>query len=249
MFVHNLNPTILHLGPLEIRWYGLMYVLSFLAVFYFAKQAIKKGKLKLTEQELDNFLGIAVIALVLGARLFYILFYNLPYFIQNPLKVFAIWEGGLSFHGGLAALILVGWWYTKKKKISFLQTADILTIPLALGNAFGRLGNFINGEIYGKVTELPWGVVFSGVEGARHPTQLYAVAYNLIIFGILYSQRNKNWKPGKILGLFLVLYAVFRFANEFFKDIEVYWFLTMGQWLTIPMLVIGVWLLSRKKFK
>lgn len=246
MLTHNIDPTILTIGPLEIRWYGLMYVLAFLAVFYYAKRAINNGKLRLTEKELDNFLVLLVVAMIAGARIFYAVFYNPTYFLNNPLKIIAVWEGGLSFHGGLAGMLLAAIWYTRKKNLSLLKIADVFVVPLAIGNALGRLGNFINSEIYGVPTDLPWGVVFPGIEGARHPTQLYAVAYNLIIFGILYSQRNKEWKPGRMLGLFMILYSVFRFVNEIFKDMVYYGPLTMGQWLTIPVLLIGIWLVYRQ---
>src|SRR3989344_3057533 len=182
MFVHNINPTILHLGPLEIRWYGVMYVLAFLAVYYFAKSAIKQGKLKLTEKQLDDLLGLLVISMIVGARLFYAIFY--------------VWQGGLSFHGGFIAMLLAAWWFCKKHSLRLLQLADIFCVPLALGNAFGRIGNFINGELYGIPTSLPWGIVFPGTAQARHPTQLYEVAYNIIIFAVLYFLSKKNLKEG-----------------------------------------------------
>ncbi|HLF55066.1 MAG TPA: prolipoprotein diacylglyceryl transferase [Candidatus Nanoarchaeia archaeon] len=237
-----IDPTILHLGPLEIRWYGLMYVLAFFVTYYYCKKAIEQGKLKLTLQELDELLGLLVICMIIGARIFYALFYNPTYFISAPWKILYIWQGGLSFHGGLAGIVLAGLWFARKKKISFLHLADTLCVPLALGNAFGRIGNFINGELYGIATSLPWGVIFPGAEGARHPTQLYEAAYNVLIFGILYSQRNKQWKDGQLFGLFLILYAIFRFSVEFIKDLPSYGILTMGQWLTIPLLLIGIWL-------
>ncbi len=247
MFVHNLNPTILQLGSLEIRWYGLMYVLAFLFVQFHVKRAIKEGKLKLTEKELDDFLGLLIVAMIVGARLFYAIFYNPTYFLASPWKIIAVWEGGLSFHGGFVGILAVGWWFARKKGLHLLQLADVFIVPLALGNAFGRIGNFINGELFGIPTTLPWGVIFPGAEGARHPTQLYEAAYNIIIFATLYSLRNKNWKEGKIFGLFMILYGIFRFSVEFIKDLPAYGPLTMGQWLTIPVFIVGVWLIWRAK--
>ncbi len=245
MYTHALNPTILDLGPIEIRWYGLMYVLAFLVTYYYVRAAIRQGKLRLTEKELDNLLGLMVVCMILGARLFYAIFYNPTYFIAQPWKILFIWEGGLSFHGGFLGIFLAGFWYSRKKAIPILKLADIFCVPLALGNAFGRMGNFINGELYGVPTTLPWGVVFPGAETPRHPTQLYEAAYNILIFGILYSQRNKKWQDGKLFGLFMILYAIFRFSVEFIKDLPSYGPLTMGQWLTIPVFLIGVWLVRR----
>lgn len=245
MFTHTLNPTILNLGPLEIRWYGLMYVLAFLVTFYYIRAAIRQGKLKLTEKELDNLLGILVVAMIIGARLAEAIFYNPSYYLSEPWKIFYIWQGGLSFHGGFAAMALAGYWYARKKGIPFLRLVDVFIVPLALGNAFGRIGNFINGELYGIPTTLPWGVVFPGAEGTRHPTQLYEAAYNLTIFIVLYSLRNKQWKDGTLFGIFMIMYGIFRISTEFLKDLPSYGPLTMGQWLTIPVFLIGLWLVWR----
>lgn len=248
MFTHTINPTILHLGPLEIRWYGLMYVLAFFVTYYYVRGAIRQGKLNLTEKELDSLLGWMVVCMILGARLFYAVFYNPTYFMDSPWKILFVWEGGLSFHGGLVGVAFAAWWYgTRKKGIPLLHLADIFCVPIALGNAFGRIGNFINGELYGVATNLPWSVVFPGAEGARHPTQLYEALYNVVIFGVLYSIRNKNWKDGTLFGVYLMLYGIFRFAVEFIKDLPSYGPLTMGQWLTLPVFLIGIWLVWRNK--
>lgn len=242
MITHNLSPVLLDLpGPLEIRWYGIMYILAFFITYYYCRSEIRQGHLKITEKQLDNYLGLSVISMILGARLFYALFYNPSYFLAQPWKIIAVWEGGLSFHGGVAGIVLATLYFVRKHHIRFLHFADILVIPLALGNALGRMGNFINAEIYGRVTTLPWGVLFPGVEGMRHPTQLYAVLYNVIIFGILFAYRRKL-KTGQTFGLFLILYSVFRFVNEIFKDMIFHGPLTMGQWLTIPLLFVGLWL-------
>jgi len=245
MFTHAINPTILQLGPLEIRWYGLMYVLAFFVTYYYIKSAIKNGKLNITDKELDNWLGLCVVLMILGARLFYAIFYNPTYFISAPWKILFVWEGGLSFHGGFLGIAAATVWFARKKEIPFLRLADVLCVPTALGNAFGRIGNFINGELYGIATSLPWGVVFQGAEGARHPTQLYEAAYNVVIFGILYSLRNKKWKDGTLFGIFMILYGIFRFSVEFIKDLPMYGPLTMGQWLTLPVFLIGIWLVWR----
>jgi phosphatidylglycerol:prolipoprotein diacylglycerol transferase len=247
MYTHAINPTILQIGPLEIRWYGLMYVLAFFVTYYYVKSAIKNGKLNLTEKELDSLLGLMVVLMIAGARIFYAIFYNPAYFMSAPWKLLYVWEGGLSFHGGFLGVATAAWIYARKKKIPFLRFADIFCVPIALGNAFGRIGNFINGELYGTPTSLPWGVVFQGAEGARHPTQIYEALYNAAIFGILYTLRNKQWKDGTIFGIFMILYAIFRFTVEFIKDLPQYGALTMGQWLTLPVFLIGIWLVWTRR--
>ncbi|MCX6708204.1 MAG: prolipoprotein diacylglyceryl transferase [Candidatus Woesearchaeota archaeon] len=249
MFTHALNPTILSLGPLEIRWYGLMYVLAFIVIYYYVRSAIRQGKIKLTEKELDNLMGLLVVAMIIGARLFEAIFYDPSYYFSQPWKILYIWEGGLSFHGGFAGMALAGYLYARKKGIPFLKLVDVFIVPLALGNAFGRIGNFINGELYGIPTTLPWGVVFPGAEGPRHPTQLYEAAYNIVIFIVLYSLRNKKYKDGMLFGIFMILYSIFRISVEFLKDLPHYGPLTMGQWLTIPVFLIGLWLVwTRRNF-
>ena len=246
MYTHAINPTILHLGPLEIRWYGVMYVLAFFVTYYYVRHFIRQGKLKLTEKELDNMLGLMVVLMIFCARLFYAIFYNPKYFIQEPWKIIAIWEGGLSFHGGFLGVFLGGLYYARKHKIAILKLADIFCVPLALGNAFGRIGNFINGELYGTPTTLPWGVIFSGTTEPRHPTQIYEALYNIAIFLFLFSMRNKKLRDGQLFGIFMILYAIFRFSVEYIKDLPSYGPLTMGQWLTIPVFLIGLYLYNRK---
>ncbi len=247
MYTHAINPTILQLGPLEIRWYGLMYVLAFFVTYYYVRSAIRQDKLKITEKELDNLLGTMVVLMILGARLFYAIFYSPEYFIGAPWKILYVWEGGLSFHGGFLGVATAAYLFARKKQIPFLKLADLFCVPIALGNAFGRMGNFINGELYGVSTSLPWGVIFPGTEGPRHPTQLYEAAYNIAIFAILYSMRNKKWKDGTLFGLFMILYSIFRFSTEFIKDLPSYGPLTMGQWLTIPVFLLGIWLVWTRR--
>ncbi|MBS3147802.1 prolipoprotein diacylglyceryl transferase [Candidatus Woesearchaeota archaeon] len=249
MIKHALNPTLLNLGPLEIRWYGLMYLLGFFVVRWYGKKRIETGKLKLTVKELDDLLGSLVLAMIVGARLGYALFYNPSYFAASPWKIFFVWEGGLSFHGGFLGVLAYSIWFARSKKLTFLHMADALIAPLALANAFGRIGNFINGELYGIATNLPWGVLFPGVTEPRHPTQIYEAAYNLLIFAVLYSCKDKNWKQGTLFGLFMVLYSIFRFSAEFIKDIPMYGPLTMGQWLSIPLFFAGLYLLLKDRFK
>lgn len=248
--IHNIDPTILTIGPLEIRWYGLMYVIAFFITFYYLRNLIRQNKLEMTEKQLDTMLGTMVITMIIGARLFHAIFYNPSYFFHNPLEIFAVWKGGLSFHGGFLAVLLTGWYYARKFNIRVLKLADAFVIPIALGNAFGRIGNFINGELYGIPTNLPWGVQFPETNEPRHPTQIYEALYNLVIFVILFAIRNKKLREGTIFGLYMMLYAVFRFSVEFIKDLpkdELFGLLTMGQWLTIPLFIAGI-LIVRRNF-
>lgn len=223
-----------------------MYVLAFLAVHWFVKKSIREGKLNLTEKQLDDLLGLLVIAMIVGARLFYAIFYSPTNFLNAPWEILYVWQGGLSFHGGFIAMLLAAWWFCRKHNLSLLKLADIFCVPLALGNAFGRIGNFINGELYGKATTLPWGVIFSGSGGPRHPTQLYEATYNVLIFIVLYFLSRRKLKEGMLFGIFMILYSVSRFGVEFLKDCASassclpYFGLTVGQWLNIPLFLFGL---------
>ncbi|MBW3004951.1 prolipoprotein diacylglyceryl transferase [Candidatus Woesearchaeota archaeon] len=250
MWTHNLNPVLFSLGPLEIRWYGLMYVLSFIVIYLYARAAVKHKKLNITLKDLDDLMIWLVAALIIGARLGEILFYNPSYYVANPSEIIAIWHGGLSFHGGLIGVLIAGYAFSRKHKINFLQLCDIFVVPLTLAQVFGRMGNFINGELYGRITTVSWGVKFPSAEGFRHPSQLYEAAYDLVIFGFLFFQRNLKRKPGYLLGWFLVLYSIFRFFTEFVREPEIMIGpLTMGQCLNIPMFIAGVYLLYRIRKK
>lgn len=250
-FYHNLDPVLLHLGPLEIRWYGVMYALSFLFIYWYLKKRSKENKINLSEEQIDSIMLWGTIALLIGAR-FFALLWDIPYYTKYPLEIMAFWKGGLSFHGGLVGVIIATYFLCKKYNILFWSIADTLVVPFALGQAFGRLGNFFNGELYGIPTTLPWGMNFHneldvlGNPVFRHPSQLYEVGYNLIIFGTLWFLKDKKLSQGYLFALFLIMYAVFRFLNEFIRAPELLLGqLTLAQWLTIPMFVIGIRLLKK----
>ncbi len=241
VFYHNLDPILFQIGPIKIYWYGLMYVISFIIVYLYIRAAVKHKKLKLELKDVDNLMIILTLALIIGARLFEIIFYQPGYYLQNPSQIIAVWKGGLSFHGGLTAMLLAGFLFARKKKISFLNLCDIFVVPLAFAQALGRIGNFINGELYGRITNLPWGMKFPGAEGFRHPSQLYEMAYNLVIFSFLFIKRNKKQPAGYLVSYFLILYPIFRFFTEFVREPEVMIGpLTMGQLLNIAMLLFGI---------
>ncbi|MBW2993566.1 prolipoprotein diacylglyceryl transferase, partial [Candidatus Woesearchaeota archaeon] len=217
MFIHNLNPVLAKLGPFEIRWYGVIFALGFIIAFLvLLKTAEKKKLLNFKKDDAYSLLLYLLIGIIIFSRLFEIIFYNLGYYINHPLEVFAVWHGGLSFHGGLVGAVIVALVFAKKKKVRFYDLADLLSIPAAIGLAFGRIGNFINGELWGTVTNLPWCVKFKGAEGCRHPSQLYESAKNFIVFFVLLALNKKQRKPGFIFWHFILLYGIGRFLTDFY---------------------------------
>ena len=249
----NINPDILSIGPIHVRWYGVMYVLGFLAAYLLIQKQERSKQVGLvgtTAQDLIFYLAIGLIA---GGRLGYILFYeynDLMSYIKNPLEIIATWHGGMSFHGGLIGSVIAGWIFARRRKIPFAALADcaIVTCPIGLG--FGRLGNFINGELLGRPTNLPWGMVFpAGGPIPRHPTQLYeSLAEGVVLFAIMWTLRKKNFKDGMMVAFFLIFYAILRFIIEFFKEPDpqigfLLGYLTMGQILCIAMIPAAILLM------
>ena len=247
MFVHHIDPILVAVGPFSVRYYGIIYALGFILAYLFLRQAGKKKEIPIQEADIDALMLYLMIGIVLGARLFEIIFYNPSYYFHNPGEMLAIWHGGLSFHGGLAGAYLGALLFCKKKKVSLLLIADALAIPAALALAFGRIANFINGELYGIPTNLPWGVKFPGAPEFRHPSQLYEALKNAVIFFILLKVKKPTLKQGCLFGMFLVLYGAMRFLIEFVREPEIMVGpLTMGQMLSIPTIIIGIWLIKRK---
>jgi phosphatidylglycerol:prolipoprotein diacylglycerol transferase len=243
----KIDPAIFRVGPLEVRWYGLMYVLSFLAIFSLVKYQIKKFNLKQIEPHLDNLNLVLIISVILGGRLGYVLFYNFSYYVHHPLEILATWLGGMSFHGGLLGVILGGFLFCRSKKIDFWRAADLYTVPLPIGLGLGRIGNFINGELYGRTTDVPWGMIFPGGGPVpRHPSQIYeALLEGLVLFVILWSLKNKRLAGGSMLAIFLFLYGVFRIIVEQFRQPDaqigfLFGSFTMGQLLSSFMILGGI---------
>ncbi len=245
MFYNNINPILLRLGPFEIRYYGIIYALSFILAYFFISYLAKERELKLTKDDIWDLLLYLIIGTVLGARLFEIIVYNPSYYLQNPLQTLAIWKGGLSFHGGLVGAVTAALIYCRKKKVQFYDLADIVVIPLAFGLFMGRIANFINGELVGRITKVPWCVKFKHYEGCRHPSQLYESFKNLIIFSSLWFLKNKKLKKGILFWSFILMYSTLRFLVEFFRapDQQIGFILglTMGQWLNIVMFAVGIY--------
>lgn len=244
MLYNNINPTLLRLGPFEIRYYGIIYVLGFILAYFFISYLAKERSLKITKNDILDLLFYLIIGAFIGARIFEVLIYNLKYYLANPFEMIAIWHGGLSFHGGLVGAVIAGYLFCKKKKIEFYDLADICVIPLAFGLFLGRIANFINGELVGRITNLPWCVKFRNYNGCRHPSQLYESLKNLIIFSVLWFIKDKKLKKGIMFWSFILMYSALRFFIEFFRapDEQIGFILglTMGQWLNIAMFVVGL---------
>ena len=193
----DIDPIIFSIGPLQIRWYGLMYVLGFGATLVLVKQQIKKFGFKELDVHFENLNLVLIISLVLGGRLGYVLFYNLPYYLGHPAEIMAAWQGGMSFHGGMLGLVIGSVIFCRRKKLDFWRTADFYVVTIPIGLGLGRIGNFINGELYGRVTDVPWGMVFPGGGPLpRHPSQLYeSFLEGLMLFLILWVLKEKQNPP------------------------------------------------------
>ncbi len=251
----HIDPVIVRIGPLQIRWYGLMYVLGFTATYLLVRYQATRFRWQEMLDHLDNLNLVLILGVVLGGRLGYVLFYNLGYYLQHPLEILATWEGGMSFHGGCIGVALAGLWYCRRHGLDFWKATDLYVVTVPIGLGLGRIGNFINGELFGRVTELPWGMVFPGGGPLpRHPSQLYEAGLEgVLLFFLLWSLRKRPWSAGRsrhwphgsMLALFLILYGVFRFLVEFVRQPDpqlgtLALGLTMGQFLSSIMILAGL---------
>jgi phosphatidylglycerol:prolipoprotein diacylglycerol transferase len=243
----NFNPILIELGPIRVSWYGLMYVLGFFASYLLVRYQMKKKDFGVSKLEVENLLFYFILGLIIGARLGYVLFYDLKMYLKDPLEIFAIWHGGMSFHGGLIGVLIVGILFSWKNKKSFWKIADLFIVTAPIGLGLGRIGNFINGELYGRVTRVPWGMIFkNGGSLPRHPSQLYESALEGgVLFLILWFLKDKKLPDGGLLAAFLSLYGLFRFFVELFRepDPQLGFILgpfTMGQTLSSFMIVGGI---------
>ncbi len=238
MWVHNLDPTIVSVLGLEVRYYGLAYVLGFIfGIFWllYYRRELDMGK-----EDVYDLMFYIMLGVVIGSRVFYAVFWEPSYFISEPWKIFYVWEGGMAYHGGLVGSIVAAYWYCKRKSKRFWKVADILTVPAIAALALGRIANFINGEIAGRVTSIPWCVDFGDGE-CRHAYQLYSAAKRFVIAGVLaYVGVMRKWKEGFIFWLMIFLMGVGRLILDFYREDVLYWGLSIGQWMSLAMAVVGL---------
>jgi phosphatidylglycerol:prolipoprotein diacylglycerol transferase len=261
LLVHpQFDPILVHFGPIAVRWYGLMYVIAFILVIALGKLRVRQGLGQgMTARDVDDILVYGVFGVILGGRLGYVLFYKPEYYFAHPAEILQIWAGGMSFHGGFLGVLLMVAVFCHLKKKHWLATMDFIAPLVPLGLAAGRIGNFINGELPGRPTTLPWGMWFPQTDPeplARHPSQLYQFAgEGLTLFVILWLYSRKPRPTGAVSGAFLVGYGTLRFVAEFAREPDNFLGLlalglSMGQWLSLPMIVIGValmWWAYRRK--
>jgi phosphatidylglycerol:prolipoprotein diacylglycerol transferase len=247
------DPVIVQFGPLAIRWYALAYIAGLLLGWVLIKRIVQRPGWTLTAEQVDDLLFYATLGIIIGGRLGFVFFYHPVYYLTNPLQILAVWQGGMSFHGGLIGVIFACWLFARRQGIGFLEIVDAVAIVAPIGLFFGRIANFINAELWGRPTSVPWGVIFPGAgPEPRHPSQLYeAFLEGIVLFLVLQIMARGAREPataGTLGGVFLAGYGVARFVVEFFREPDAHLgyllgFLTMGQLLSLPMIAAGLGLL------
>lgn len=256
MLVHpGFDPIAFSIGPLSVRWYGLMYLIAFAAFYLLGRRRLRQPRFAsasgLSLRDLEDLLFWGAVGVVLGGRLGYVLFYKPGWYLSHPLEILAVWQGGMSFHGGLIGVIAAVAWFCARRDLRFWRVADFVAPLVPIGLAAGRLGNFINGELWGRASDVPWAMVFPQADTLpRHPSQLYQFAgEGLALFVLMWWFSSRPRPAGMVSGVFLAGYAVFRFAAEFAREPDDFLGLqamgwTMGQWLCVPMFVAGLALVA-----
>lgn len=248
----NIDPVALHLGPVSIHWYGIMYLIGFVSCWSAMTWRARDPRRGFTGEQVSDMIFYAALGIILGGRIGYMVFYAWSDFIAHPLLLFQVWNGGMSFHGGLIGVILALWFYAYRIGKHLVDLTDFAAPVVPLGLGLGRIGNFINGELWGKVTDLPWGMVFpSGGPEPRHPSQLYEFFLEgVVMFTVLWLYSMKPRPRWAVSGLFLILYGVFRFCIEFVRvpDVQIgyiaFGWLTEGQVLSFPMIIAGLMMMA-----
>ncbi|WP_371323588.1 prolipoprotein diacylglyceryl transferase [Dechloromonas sp. ZY10] len=258
MLIHpQFDPIAFSLGPLAVRWYGLMYLLAFAQFILLGRLRIRRGNAPFDQEQLDDLLFYGMLGVIFGGRLGQVLFYEPGYYLSNPLEILAIWKGGMSFHGGFLGVLMAMAAWARKHGTDWFAVTDFIAPLVPLGLAAGRLGNFINGELWGRVagSDLPWAMAFpqAGDLLPRHPSQLYHIGLEgFLLFAVLWLSTVKARPRSFASGLFLVGYGACRFVTEFFREPDAGIFghsyaISMGQWLSLPMIAVGLFLLLRTR--
>ena len=251
MLAPDIDPIAIALGPVKVHWYGLMYVFGLLALWFFTSRRAKQPNSGWTVEQVSDLVFYGALGVILGGRIGYMLFYNLPHYIEHPLNVLKVWQGGMSFHGGLLGVLLAMLYFARKSGKTFFTVADFIAPWVPIGLGLGRLGNFINHELWGRTTDSQWGMVFRDAGPLpRHPSQLYQAALEgLALFVILWLFARKPRPTASVSGLFLIGYGLFRILAEFVREPDAqlgylaFGWLTMGQVLSVPMVLFGVGLM------
>ncbi|MGA9420833.1 MAG: prolipoprotein diacylglyceryl transferase [Rhodanobacteraceae bacterium] len=267
----DINPIAFSIGPLAVHWYGIMYLIGFGMAWWLGERRRRAGRLPIGTEQFSDLAFYGMLGVIVGGRIGYMLFYDTPELIHHPLSLFRIWEGGMSFHGGLLGVLVAVWLWSRRNRIHFFDTVDFVAPLIPIGLGLGRLGNFIGGELWGRRTDLPWGMIFPRAleslgktrdqlhalylagqldNEARHPSQLYeATLEGLVLFVVLWVYSRKPRPRYAVSGLFALLYGLFRFAVEFVREPDVqlgfiaFHWVTMGQILSLPLIVAGIVLL------
>ncbi len=249
---HGIDPVFLRLGPVELRWYGLMYMLGFVVAYFVMRRMVRVHRLGMSRDEIYDILFYMILGVLIGGRAGYILLYDLTTYFENPAAIIALWRGGMSFHGGLAGTTIAAWVLARRRRWRFLDIADLAAVAAPIGLGLGRIGNFINGELYGRPSSLPWAMVFpGGGDVGRHPSQLYeALLEGLVLSLFLAWLFGRRLAPGTTLWGFLGGYGLVRFMVEFVREPDAHIGLdlgplTRGQLLSLPMFLLGTFLLVR----
>ena len=252
----SINPVLLSLGFIDIRWYSLAYIFAFILGSIIIKRLNSSSYSLVSDDQIDKFFIWAIIGVILGGRIGYVLFYQTNLFFTKPSYILEIWNGGMSFHGGLIGMILSIYFFSLKYKIPFLYLSDLVSLVAPIGLFLGRISNFINTELYGRITDFPFAIIYPLIDdNPRHPSQLYEAFFEgIILFLILFlyfNNKPKDYLLGSVSGLFLIFYSIFRFLIEYLREPDyhlglVFYFFSMGQLLCVPFLLAGIWILVRK---